>query len=231
MILRTNLLNDKADNTALIVASDVEGTLTAGTGWVGMRAYLEANGQGDAFKQFLRQRMFKVLQYRLGLLRNAQAFKMQWLQDLLQLFAGYSEIQMMEMGQYVTEHEVWPKRRQAVVDELRIHKENGRRVILVTGVIEPILTNIAQKLEIEAIGTPLQYEDGLFTGELALPFNTGESKVEQLQLIASNGNLLSAYGDTAADIPMLTMCQEAVAVHPDKALRKTAVAHNWRILE
>lgn len=231
MTLRTNLLNDKADNDALVVASDVEGTLTAGTGWVGMRAYLEVNGDAGKFKQFLRQRMFKVIQYRLGLLRNAQLFKMQWLQDLLCLFAGYPEAQMMEMGQFVMEHEIWPKRRQVVADELLAHKKNGRRVILVTGVIEPILANIAQKLEIEAIGTPLQYENGIFTGELALPFNTGESKVEQLQLITPNGNLLSAYGDTAADIPMLTMCQEAVAVHPDKALRKTAVVNNWRILE
>ncbi len=231
MTLRTNLLNDKADNNALVVASDVEGTLTAGTGWVGMRAYLEANGEGDTFKQFLRQRMFKVIQYRLGLLRNEQRFKMQWLQDLLHLFAGYPEERMMEMGQFVMEQEVWPKRRQVVADELLVHKKNGRRVILVTGVIEPILSNIARKLEIEAIGTPLQYENGVFTGELALPFNTGKSKVEQLQLVTHNGSLLSAYGDTAADIPMLTMCQEAVAVHPDKNLRKTAVANNWRILE
>ncbi len=231
MVIHSNLLHDKADNTAVVVASDVEGTLSAGEAWRGMRLYLEANGQGEKFKRFLRQRMFKVLLYRLGLLPNVRAFKEQWIADMLALFAGYSREQMLAMGAYATEQEVWPQRRQVVVDELLAHKGNGRRVILVTGVIEPILMHVAQKLGIEAIGTPLQYENDVFTGKMAAPFNTGESKVDQLQPFLQDGKIMSAYGDTAADIPMLNICQNAVAVCPDKKLRDTAVAHNWRILE
>ena len=230
MVTHSNLLDDKADNTAVVVASDVEGTLSEGAAWRGMRLYLEENGQGEAFKRFLRPRMFKVIQYRLGILRDVRTFKEQWVKDMLHLFAGYSEEQMLAMGQFVTESEVWPNRRQVVVDELLAHQENGRRVILVTGVIEPILRHIAQKMGVEAIGTPLLYKDGLFTGEMAAPFNTGAYKVEQLQPFLQDGKILSAYGDTAADIPMLQICDEAVAVFPDKALRKTAVANHWRIM-
>ena len=231
MVIHSNLLHDKADNTAVVVACDVEGTLSAGEAWRGMRHYLEANGQGEKFKQFLRQRLFKVVLYRLGLLRDVRAFKDAWLQDLLQLFTGYSREQMLAMGAFVTEEVVWAQRRQAVVDELLVHKENGRRVILVTGVLEPILIHVAQKLEIEAIGTPLTYDGDIFTGELAAPFNTGQSKVDQLQPFLQNGKILAAYGDTAEDIPMLNICQDPVAVCPDKKLRNTAVANNWRILE
>lgn len=231
MVIHSNLLHDKADNTAVVVACDVEGTLSAGEAWRGMRLYLEANGQGEKFKHFLRQRLFKVVLYRLGLLRNVRAFKDAWIEDMLQLFSGYSQEEMLAMGAYATEHAVWPNRRQVVVDELLAHKENGRRVILVTGVVEPILIHIAQKLGVEAIGTPLTYENDVFTGKLAAPFNTGQSKAAQLQPFLQDGKILSAYGDTGEDIPMLNICHEPVAVFPDKVLRDTAVAHNWRILE
>lgn len=231
MVIHSNLLHDKADNTAVVVASDVEGTLSDGEAWRGMRLYLEANGQGEQFKRFLRQRMFKVIQYRLGLLRNVRDFKEQWVEDLLHLFAGYSPERMLEMGQFVAENVVWANRRQVVVDELLAHKENGRRVILVTGIIEPVLTHVAQKMGIEAIGTPLKYENDLFTGEMAAPFNTGQHKVDQLRPFLQNGKIQSAYGDTGADIPMLNSCHDPVAVYPDKLLRDTAVANNWRILD
>ncbi len=231
MILHTNLLDDKADDTAVVVAADVEGTLSAGAAWKGMRDYLRANGEGDKYKKFLRRWMFRIIKFRLGLIANERAFKEQWIVEMLHLFTDYSPERMLEMGHFVVENEVWPNRRQAVVDELLAHKENGRRVILVTGVMEPVLTHVAQKMGIEAIGTPLLYADGRFTGEIAGTFNTGESKVEQLHPFLQDGKIYSAYGDTAADIPMLNICHEPVAVYPDKMLRKTAVANGWRILE
>jgi hypothetical protein len=47
-----------------------------------------------------------------------------------------------------------------------------------------------------------------------------------------NGRVLhAAYGDTRRDIPMLRLSREAVAVHPDAALRREAEAQGWRLLE
>ena len=115
MVIHSNLLHDKADNTAVVVASDVEGTLSAGEAWRGMRLYLEANGQAKEFKHFLRQRLFKVVLYRLGLLRNVRAFKDAWIGDMLQLFSGCSREEMVAMGAFVTEQVIWPQRRQVTV--------------------------------------------------------------------------------------------------------------------
>ncbi|HID53914.1 MAG TPA: hypothetical protein EYP41_17985 [Anaerolineae bacterium] len=229
-IQRTTLLKAPADNTQEIAAFDVEGTLTEGATWAGLRTYLEANGQGDLFKRFLRRKMLGIMLFRLHLIRDERAFKEQWVLDELRLFAGYSEAQLAEVGQFVVERELWPKRRPSIVNEIEKQKQDGRRVLLVTGVMEPVLAVLADKLGVEAIGTPLQYKNGDFTGEVAAPINTGIRKVEQLEPFARDGKIYAAYGDTAADIPMLQMAQNPVAVFPDKQLSKTAQANNWRIL-
>ena len=231
MPLNGNLLLTPADNERQVVAADLEGTLTAGATWSGMRRWLEAHGEGARFKQFLRQRMFKVIRFRLGLIRDVRAFKEQWVLDLYQLFAGYSKSDMDEIGAYVVEHELWPQRRQAVIDEFLGHQADGCRALVVTGVNEPVLGQFVARLEgVEAIGTPFEYEEDQFTGNIMGIFNTGQSKVDQLQPFAQDGRIRAAYGDTAADIPMLEMAAEAVAVFPDKGLAQAAQQQRWRVI-
>lgn len=230
-IQRTTLLQSPAGNAQEVAAFDVEGTLTTGATWAGLRAYLEANGRKEQFQRFLRRKIPGIILFRLHLIRDERAFKERWVQDMLRLFAGYSPAEWVEISQFVVAQALWPKRRPAVIAEIEKHKENGRRVLLVTGVVEPVLAVLSAKLGVEAIGTPLQWENGRFTGETAAPINTGIRKVEQLEPFARDGQIEAAYGDTAADIPMLQMARHPVAVFPDKKLRKTAQAHNWRILD
>ncbi len=212
-----------------IVAFDLEGTLTAGVAWEGMRDYLMAHGEGDKFRRFFRKNLLPVLAFRFGLLRDERAFKERWILDVLRLFAGYSPEQLDEMAAWVVGHTFWPQRRVVVVDELVAHQANGRRVIIVSGMFEPILRPFAQMVQAECIGTPLEFVDGRFTGEIIGQLNVGQPKVAQLQQLP--GRLLAAYGDTVRDIPMLELAETAVAVHPDKFLRETAVQRGWRILE
>jgi HAD superfamily phosphoserine phosphatase-like hydrolase len=115
-----------------------------------------------------------------------------------------------------------------VVEELLAHQENGRRVIIVSGMFEPILQQFAAKLQVESIGTPLEVVNGRLTGEISGQMNFGPVKVAQLQKLP--GKLLAAYGDTLRDIPMLELAETAVAVHPDPKLRQAAEQYNWRIL-
>jgi len=158
-------------------------------------------------------------------------YKNEWMRDLLSLFRGLTVEQFQDMSTWVVENELWPKRRSLVIKELFDHLEAGRRVVIMTGMYEPLLMALLQRLPgMEAIGTPLFFDDGRFTGELSGDFNVGERKRAQLQKFARNGKIFCAYGDTISDVPMLEMGEQAVAVHPDKGLKRLAAARNWRIL-
>jgi len=226
-----SLLHSPPDNSRPTVAVDLEGTLTAGSAWRGMYNYLLAHSQGRGVRGFYYGRLPEYFARRLTG-RDMREFKNRWIHDLLRLFSGYSEEEFQEMATWAVENELWPKRRHDVLAELEQHQQNGRRIIVVTGLYEPYVAALVAKLPgFEAIGTPIIFEDGRLTGELAAPFNVSEKKVEKLQPFMSEGKIFGAYGDTAADRFMLTISQHPVAVHPDKALRRLAQAEGWRIME
>lgn len=211
-----------------IVAFDLEGTLSAGVAWEGMRDYLVAHGEGDKFRRFFRQNLLRVLAFRVGIIKDERAFKERWILGVMQLFAGYTPEHFAEVSAWVADKTFWHHRRAAVVDELLAHQENGRRVIIVSGMFEPILQQFAAKLQVEAIGTLVEVVNGRLTGEIIGQLNVGLPKVAKLQQLP--GKLVAAYGDTMRDIPMLALAETAVAVHPDEILRETAVQRGWRIL-
>lgn len=214
-----------------IVASDLDGTISAGHVWEAMRAYLVEHGYEAEFKQFNRKFIPEYLLMKLGL-RNENAFKQKWLLGMLRLYEGFTEAEFAEMGEWVIEQEVWPNLRQSVVDELMAHQKNGRSVIIVTGVFQPILDNLAARLGFEAMGTGLLFANGRFTGEATGPLNVGQQKVVALrQRFGDDVVLFAAYGDTEPDEFMLEMSQFPVAVSPQPDLRKIAEERGWRILE
>jgi phosphoserine phosphatase len=255
-----SLLRSPPDNGRPTVAVDLEGTLTAGSAWRGMYNYLLAHSQGRGVRGFYYGRLPEYFARRLtgrdmrefknrwinDLLRlfsgyseeerltgrDMREFKNRWINDLLRLFSGYSEEEFQEMATWAVENELWPKRRHDLLAELGRHQQNGRRIIVVTGLYEPYVAALVAKLPgFEAIGTPVIVENGRLTGELATPFNVGEKKVEKLQPFMSGDKIFGAYGDTAADRFMLAISQHPVAVHPDKALRRLAQVEGWRIMD
>lgn len=225
------LLHHLSDVALPIVATDLEGTLTAGVTWKGMYNYLLTHGQALRARWFYITHVPRYLSHKLfgG---DFGKFKNDWMRDLLRLFKGYSVEQFGEMCAWVVENELWPNRRKAVVVELETHLSAGRRALVVTGMYEPLLAQLIRKLPgLEAIGTPVVWDNGHFSGELARDFNVGESKRENLRPFAQNGKIFAAYGDTFPDVPMLEMSEHPVAVHPDPELRTTALARGWRILD
>ena len=214
-----------------IVASDLDGTISAGHVWQAMRAYLLAHGHEAEFKRFNRKFIPEYLLVKLGL-RNEDAFKQKWLLGMLRLYAGFTEAAFAEMAAWIIETEVWPNRRQPVLDELVAHQANGRSVIIVTGVFQPILDNLAAQLGFAAMGTGLLFANGRFSGETTGPLNVGEQKTVNLrQRFGDDVALFAAYGDTGLDAHMLEMSQFPVAVSPQPDLRQIAEARGWRILE
>lgn len=225
------LVRDSAENGRPVVASDLEGTLTAARTWEAMRDFLVAHGHGSDVRRLMARSAHRLFGYRLGFLDGA-AFKERWILDLLRLFAGSSPETMQALAHFVVDSALWPQRRQVVVDELRRYRDQGHRVIILTGIFEPILAELLQRLDgFEGIGTPLHYRDGRFTGQIVGELTVGPRKVALLQPFAHNGRIVAAYGDTARDIPMLEMSHRPVAVYPDRRLADVARTRGWRIID
>lgn len=167
---------------------------------------------------------------------DSQAFKNDWFVRLARFFRGWREPQMRAMSEWVIDNCLWDKRRVAVIDELIAQARGGARVILATGGFTPVVDAFAARLrsvgisDVIAFSTPLRMDDGIYTGELADEVCTGEIKVARLLPFAERGELAAAYGDTYADIPMLDLAKQGIAVCPDKRLEIAARKRGWRVM-
>lgn len=115
------------------------------------------------------------------------------------------------------------------------HRRAGRRVVLVTGSIDFIMTPLAQYLGADEVLAPKLIErDGRFTGELDGPPVGSEEKARRVNAYAqANGLDLAssyAYGDSIADLPMLQNVGRPHAVNADKSLDEAARSRGWPTL-
>ncbi len=221
----------------MIIASDLEGTLTTGATWRGFGRYVRKHGRALPGTLFLVSRLPGVPLARAGLI-DKRAYQVAWIADEIRLLRGATHEQIEQMGEWVVEHEMWPRRREDVLAELEARRREGARIVIVSGTYQPIADAFARRIGAEAIGTPLLFEDGRgslakpdFTGRLASPLVTLELKVQALTALLGDGvRPDAAYGDTLPDLPMLEMSAEPVAVYPDAKLRAVAVERGWRIV-
>lgn len=112
------------------------------------------------------------------------------------------------------------------------HKAAGHMTMLVSASPQEVVADVAARLGIDAArGTVLEVEDGTLTGRLEGPVCSGVAKVEALAALGpAKGAQLTAYADSATDLPLLESVHRPVAVNPDSRLRSTAVSRGWPIL-
>lgn len=216
--------------TGETVAADLEGTLTTAETWRAVAAHLRRTGRRGAYRRFLLPRLPLVALARLGLI-DRQQFRDRWITDLARLLRGTSVEEMERLAEHIVEQELWPARRQAVVDALAAQRTEGRTVILCSGTYQPVLDAFARRLAAEALGTPMATDGGILTGRLETPPNTGPRKAERLAAALAGRRLVAAYGDSLADAPMLAESDDPVAVYPEPGLRQLAEERGWRVLE
>ena len=211
------------------VASDLEGTLTAGETWRGVGRYLKRHGRGTGYRAFLLPRLPGVLLAKAGL-ADGQRVRDGFVAGMARLFRGMTRAEIERMAERVVVEELWPKRRAVVLGELGAHAEIGRRVVIAAGGYQPVVEAFARRIGAEAVGTPLEFFEGRATGRLIGAVNTGRAKAERLRGHVGVGELHAAYGDTSADLLMLEMSKNPVAVCPDPKLRDQASRRRWRVL-
>jgi phosphoserine phosphatase len=222
--------------SAPVVVSDLDGTLTAAEIWRGVLRWVRATHPSGAARRFVAVRLPLVAIARLGLW-DKEAFRARWLRDEARLLQGLSASELDAMGDWAVEHHLWPARRQSALDAVQAAVREARAtdpgalLIVASGGYQPVADAFARRLDAVALGTPLEVEAGAATGRLLGATRSGTLKAAAVEARAGGGEILAAFGDTAADIPMLELARRPVAVAPDPALRRVANDRGWEIIE
>lgn len=112
------------------------------------------------------------------------------------------------------------------------HRAKGHHIIIISASAKILVEPIAQELGVDTVvATEMAIENGKLTGEITR-YLKGEAKAEAVRQFAADHNFdldaSFAYSDSATDIPMLELVGNPVAVNPDRALKKHALANGWQ---
>lgn len=153
-------------------------------------------------------------------------------------YRNYAGLRSDEVRSHVQdnfEHVIKPHLYAEGYDCIAEHRRAGRRIVLVTGSIDFIMTPLAQFLGADEVLAPKLIErDGRFTGKLDGPPVGSEEKARRIRAYAeSHGiNLATsyAYGDSIADLPMLEQVGHPQPVNADQSLQKESRIRGWPTL-
>lgn len=211
----------------MIVASDLMGTLTTGSPFLGLVDWVRHNQnrmQGNFHLMAVMPSYF--------LAKNGLIDWQVWGQKLMIESLGYikdaTPEKLAQASEWVVEHDFWRKRREDVIARLVGHREQGAQVYIVSSVVEPFIEPFARRIGVQAIGTPVEIVGGRvkMVGELM----ANEKKVEQILSRLGVARVDVAYGDTILDVPLLEHADHPVAVYPEAKLKAYALEKGWEIV-
>jgi phosphoserine phosphatase len=215
----------------------MDGTLATVETWRGVLAWIRDQHPSPAARRFVAVRLPRVALMKAGL-ADVEAFRARWLEDQAQLLRDLPAARLRDMGDWVTDSYLWPARRQAAVDAVAAAVASARaaapgvRLVLATGAYQPVGDAFGRRIGADVVlGTPLVLREDRTTGKLGTPVQSGDAKAAAVRALAGGGEVLAAFGDSVADIPLLRLAARGVAVAPDAALRREAVSRGWEILE
>ena len=138
----------------------------------------------------------------------AHAEDKQWL--LAILFKGRTQQEMLASGAAFARKEIPPAIRPALLHTLQTAQTAGDRVVIVSASLSLWLRPYAENLGFELICTELAFENGVFTGQFALPNCNREEKVHRITeaIPLSDYEKVIAYGNPGGDDAMFTLADE-----------------------
>jgi len=220
-----------------LVVSDMDGTLARVDTWRGVHSWILAHHPSRDAERFVRARMPSIVMARV-LGRDKEGFRARWQEDQLRLLAGLEASRLDELAASVVDEHLWPARRRSAIDAVHEAIESARaadasaRLVLASGAWQPIAEGFARRVGADlALGTPIEVRDGVLTGRTLAPTQSGTQKAAAVQALAGTAEIVAAFGDTGADVPLLALASRAVAVAPDRELRREATRRGWEILD
>lgn len=211
----------------MIVVSDMMGTLTTGSPFLGVVDWVRHHQSKWQANLTMASIMPAYVLAKNGII-DWQAWGQQLMIESLGYIKNVDEAKLRQVSEWVVEHDFWRKRREDVIARLVRHREDGAQVYIASSVVEPFIEPFARRIDVKYIGTPTQIVDGKVKsiGELV----ANEKKIEQVLSRLAVDRVDVAYGDTVLDIPLLEHADHPVAVYPDKKLKTVALEHGWEII-
>jgi len=211
----------------MIVVSDMMGTLTTGSPFLGLVDWVKHNQSKFRANWYMASITPSYL-----LAKNGIIDWQDWGQKLMIESLGYIKDANPEIvknaSEWTVEHNLWKKRREDVVARLVKHREDGAKVYIASSVVEPFIEPFAQRIGAQTIGTPVKIENGRL--QMVSELMKDEKKIEQVLSRLGVDRVDVAYGDTILDVPLLEHADHPVAVYPDAKLKKIALDKGWEII-
>ncbi len=211
----------------MIVVSDMMGTLTTGSPFLGLVDWVKHNQSKLRANWYIASITPSYL-----LAKNGIIDWQEWGQKLMVDSLGYIKDANPEVvkraSEWTVEHNLWKKRREDVVARLVKHREDGAKVYIASSVVEPFIEPFAQRIGAQTIGTPVKIENGRL--QIVSELMKDEKKIEQVLSRLAVDRVDVAYGDTILDVPLLEHAEHPVAVYPDAKLKQIALDKGWEII-
>jgi phosphoserine phosphatase len=211
----------------MIVVSDMMGTLTTGSPFLGMVDWVKHNQSRFRANLTMASIMPAYILAKNGII-DWQAWGQKLMVDSLAYIKDADEQKLAQVSDWIVEHDLWKKRREDVVARLVRHREAGAQVYIASSVFEPFIQPFAKRIGAQTIGTPVEIVDGRV--RMVGTLMADEKKIEQVLSRLGVGRVDVAYGDTILDVPLLEHAEHPVAVYPDAKLKQLALEKNWEII-
>jgi phosphoserine phosphatase len=211
----------------MIVVSDMMGTLTTGSPFLGLVDWIKHNQSKFHANLYIAAITPSYMLAKNGII-DWQTWGQKLMVDSLAYIKDANPEKLSHASEWVVEYDLWKKRREDVVARLIKHHEDGAKVYIASSVVEPFIEPFAKRIGAQVIGTPVEIVNGRvkMVGELM----ANEKKIEQVLTRLSVDRVDVAYGDTILDIPLLEHANHPVAVYPDAKLKIVAVDRGWEII-
>lgn len=211
----------------MIVASDLMGTLTTGSPFLGLVDWVKHNQSKLRANFYTASIMPSYLLAKNGII-DWQAWGQKLMIDSLSYIKNADAEKLSHAAEWVVEHNLWKNRREDVIARLIQHRADGAQVYIASSVVEPFIEPFAKRIGAESIGTPVEIVNGRvrMIGELM----ANEKKIEQVLSRLAVDRVDVAYGDTILDVPLLEHADHPVAAYPDAKLKSIALERGWEII-
>jgi HAD superfamily hydrolase (TIGR01490 family) len=134
----------------------------------------------------------------------------------------------------IVEKDLIPAIRSKIIHEIKMHKEQGADLVMLSSAIASICFPMASHLEMHSvICSELEVVNQQYTGRPIGKFCFKEEKLDRMNRYLHFNNYAREdsyyYADSIDDLPVLQSVGHPVCVNPDKSLKKIAREHNWII--